>query len=429
MIEYNNLNWETLNFVRQHLYPRLSELLGETTRLLTGDEGNRAQNQADARRQLDMAMNIVSAWELLVRWKTEGNEATTAAFQEVNLTELPEWLLTLLGERAILKMEQSKSIWVHPETFYEGLFLLVNIAEKVGVLSHIMLNDASSPREGVWLRIVFVPAVAGGFQSKVAILDKLNQDASANRDTVIQFAAVNDFLEINRTRFSLQNNTRTGHQAFAVLLPISTTESSSTISHGDVGDTRPTPSLPLAAPASITNVALPANTSSPTTQITIAAAEEPASTLERVRSLLATASSTLGFEETVDQEKIEKVEDVLAALHHTLQAEGEADLLTAMKAILDKVPETLNLKALQEKAVAELSDAENALMSVHHLLQENHHAPPAVKLQTETTLLPAQVESSAPIGSNTNTDVIREGETGDTIDADTPQQATRLTGS
>jgi hypothetical protein len=126
-------------------------------------------------------------------------------------------------KRAVLKFEHTYFLHVHPEVFYESVILLVRVTEGIGKLSHIMMNDAAPPRAGVWLRVVFEPPEDGTYPSKLAILDRTNLKSPEKRDVPLQFSLAEDLFEYNGCRISLQNNTRTGHQAFAILLP--TTES------------------------------------------------------------------------------------------------------------------------------------------------------------------------------------------------------------
>ena len=89
-----------------------------------------------------------------------------------------------------------------------------------------MFNDAADPREGVWIRIVFKPPKDKPYRSKVAIIDQLDKKDPITKDIALQFVVASDLFGLNDTRFSLQNNTRTGHQAFAVLLPIAQRDAS-----------------------------------------------------------------------------------------------------------------------------------------------------------------------------------------------------------
>jgi hypothetical protein len=240
-MDYQNLNWETLNLARNHLYQRLTDPLSQAINSvdLSQDTGQvqRTQNLTDAHRQLSMLYNLVKAWEALIRWKTEKQ---TEEFQTINPDEFPDWFLEYLSRRAIIKLEHAHLIRVCPEAFYEGVVLLVNIAEKIGELSHIMFNDAAAPRTGVWLRIVFMPRASPAYQSKQAILDLFDKNDPLATTIAFQFATASDLFELNETRFSLQNNTRTGHQAFAVLLPaLATTPATDQAAH-------PTLAVPVA---------------------------------------------------------------------------------------------------------------------------------------------------------------------------------------
>ncbi|NDJ84369.1 MAG: hypothetical protein GYB66_00645 [Chloroflexi bacterium] len=224
MTEYPDLHWESLNALRRHLYKRMTAPLAEVMAYLDAAQKDSSaaptpsESQSQARSRLDALMNLIEAWSTLIDWKAS-NKIKEVDYSLIKPAELPSWLVDYMSERAVVKMEQKLLLHVHAATFYEGILMLINVADAVGDLSHIMLNDATAPREGVWLRVVFVPPKGNAYQSKLAILDGMDKDDPARHDIALQFAAVSDIFELNQTRFSLQNNTRTGHQAFAVLVP------------------------------------------------------------------------------------------------------------------------------------------------------------------------------------------------------------------
>lgn len=289
---YNDLHWDTLNRTHSQLQERLIQPLDKAINYveLSQDieQAQHAQNLNDAHRQLSMMMNLVQAWESLIIWRTENR---VDSLKVVSAGEFPEWLLEYLSQRAIIKLEHTQSIKVNAATFYEGVVLLVDIAGKVGELSHIMFNDATAPREGVWLRIVFMPKTSQAYQSKMAILEQSPSQNMESSDLSFQFSTANDLFELNGTRFSLQNNTRTGHQAFAVLLPSVATTETNTIpsetpdvqasieSSAEVVEdaTVVTPDSVIPAPTSNTVVTVEASESTPDAETAIHTPEIQAS--------------------------------------------------------------------------------------------------------------------------------------------------------
>lgn len=235
MIEYENLNWKNIEIIKRHVFPRLMKPLQQAmdsiayAQSIEENGGNMAETLADAYRHLDITMTVNKAWDLLIQWKIDG-KITDGDTQNIAPDQLPDWFLDFLSQKAIIKLEHTDTIHVYPHAFYEGVILLVNIAATVGELSHIMFNDAADPREGVWIRIVFKPPKDKPYRSKVAIIDQLDKKDPITKDIALQFVVASDLFGLNDTRFSLQNNTRTGHQAFAVLLPIAQRDSTNEIS-------------------------------------------------------------------------------------------------------------------------------------------------------------------------------------------------------
>ncbi len=205
---YQDINWVSLETVRQHLFSRLRTPLQKAIELTR-------QSPARAVCQLQRAQNTLDAWAALIRWKQDP-ASIADEFESIDLRQLPDWVSKEIQRQASFSYEQSRQLFVHPATFYEGILQLIQIARSCGKINQIMVNDASAPRAGVWFRIVFVPQNDDQFQSKLSIMDTLTERYGA--DIPLQFALIADLLELNHTRFSLQNNTRTGHQAFAVAI-------------------------------------------------------------------------------------------------------------------------------------------------------------------------------------------------------------------
>ncbi len=223
-MDYKSLHWESIAFLQEHLYQRLTDPLNKAISFieLAGGKEFTLSNpklMGDAGRNLEILMMLVKSWSVLTEWKFKGTVAESE-FQPLAQEKFPEWLLSEIGEQAVLRLEHTRTLKVQHDTFFEGLILLVSVAKTVGEISHIMSNDAEEPHTGVWLRVVFKPPKPEGFQSRAAVLDYLNSKDAPSQEGVIQYAVADDLFAINNARFSLQKNTRTGHQAFAMLLPV-----------------------------------------------------------------------------------------------------------------------------------------------------------------------------------------------------------------
>jgi hypothetical protein len=227
-MEYKHLNWETLGFVKDHLYHRLADSLNKVVSHLELARSQKAAPQeaettgadpiSDARRNLEILKVLIKSWALLIHWKINGS-IPDAERRPLERDHIPGWFMTYLNEQATVRLEHTRTLKVQTETFLQGFILLIQVAKAVGDLSHVMSNDAEEPKDGVWLRIVFTPPKAEGYQSRLSVLERLNPKDPAERDILTQFAVADDLFALNNARFSLQKNIRTGHQAFAILLP------------------------------------------------------------------------------------------------------------------------------------------------------------------------------------------------------------------
>lgn len=413
MIEYENLNWKNLEIIKKHVFPRLMKPLQQAmdsiayAQNIEESGGNMAETLAEAYRHLDITMTVNKAWDLLIQWKIEG-KITDGEMQNIAPSQMPDWFLDFLGQKAIVKLEHTDTIRVYPHAFYEGVILLVNIAETVGELSHIMFNDAAEPREGVWIRIVFKPPKDKPYRSKVAIIDQLDKKDPITKDVALQFVVASDLFGLNDTRFSLQNNTRTGHQAFAVLLPVtprSEDEASTSVDTQELDQAETEIEITtseVAQNAAEVEAETTAEVSSPsgdefsTSELEAPKPPESAQTVEDKASVDKTANSN-GTEKHVDGESAHALVDskaleTLAQIYKILEAEAKTrnlsgaalstgskssnqlkaeDVLDRVYAVLreEYVKSTIPTDEIAEKATGILSTIRNILDSYHEVVQ------------------------------------------------------------
>lgn len=288
-MDYKTLHWESIAFIRQYLAQRLLDL------------------------DLPQQTNILRAWSTLIQWKN-GQTLDDHARQAVSLTKLPGWFNDFLSRHAIIKNETLRSVLVYPDTFFEGITLLISLAESIGELSHIMLSEAVSPLEGVWVRVVFTPASGKPYDSRQEVLQRLPTSDPKTRVIATEFNAAEDFFEINHSRLGLQHNTRTGHQAFAVMLPLAGVQ---------------TEKHKIEPPK-------------------VVEAEKP---LDRIYKLLMTEKPHITLPtETPTREKIEKAEDALAVIYQLLEDKTAENRVEEIRSVLKT--ESLNLEALRQTATA-----------------------------------------------------------------------------
>lgn len=214
MTDAFNLDWASLNQLSTHLYDRLQQPIAKAIEQVY-------QSPRVSVQQLQLVSNRLHAWSDWLKWKTQRDVLGTESFVQMPFGDAPAWIFETLNRYASIKMEHSKPIYVHPPTFYEALLLLVKAAHQIGKLSHIMTNDANPPQNGIWVRIVFSPPQNNQFEGKLAIVRALQR--ASGEGAYFEISVINDLLQMNHTQYTLQNNTRTGYQAFAILVPSNAT--------------------------------------------------------------------------------------------------------------------------------------------------------------------------------------------------------------
>ncbi len=259
MTDEQYLDWEKLFEFHSQLYERLQHPITRAIEQVY-------QSPRLTIQQLQLVYNRLQAWSEWLKWKAQPESFGEEAFEQMHLGEAPTWFFETLNRSVSIKMEHSKTIYIHPSTFYEALLLLLKLTYAIGKLSHITTNDANPPQNGIWLRIVFTPSLEKKYSNLSAVIDTLEQNVGKNVHFEVDL--IRDLLLINHTRYVLQTNTRTGHQAFAILIP-----SNATAAHEIQGDiplqkqtTQPQPSavptntIPEKLPTEIPTIPMPATT-------------------------------------------------------------------------------------------------------------------------------------------------------------------------
>jgi hypothetical protein len=223
MIDYQDLHWPSLNFLKNHLYRRIASPLNSALgRLAIAQHIN---DPAAAKEQfkriemsLEIALNLIKAWAALIHVQAGG---VIRDFQRRQITpaSIPSWLVNYLSSQTTVRFDHSEPIFVHPETFYESLILLCQIGGAVGNLKHLSSANATGKYKGVWVRAVFEPPKAGPYASLSKLVESLDLDNPADRDTAIQMQVLGGLMRINQMRFTLQNNIQSNEQALSALLP------------------------------------------------------------------------------------------------------------------------------------------------------------------------------------------------------------------
>lgn len=226
MTNYADLDWSTLNFVRNHLYRRLVNPLNSAlgrlmiVQHITQDVVSSVQAQEQFQRVtegLEVTLNLVKAWAALIHVQS-GQSIDDEQRRTISGSDLPAWLVAYLDARTAFQATFQHPVLIHPETFYEALVLLCEVAGQVGSMKTLILRDASRPAGSVWVRAIFEMPARGPYKNLDELVTRLDQYGPTQRDTVTQVHVLRAMLAINGAELRLQNNTESGEQALAVCL-------------------------------------------------------------------------------------------------------------------------------------------------------------------------------------------------------------------
>ncbi len=221
MTTYHHLDWNTLNSVKNHLYRRLASPINNALGRLAIARHVEKSPETEAQliyveRNLERAMNLIRAWAALIHVKSGGNIGADQR-RRVHADEWPAWLVEYLHTQTGMKLDHDATIYVHPETFYEGVLLLWRTGAAIGALKYITTGNAKDKSQSIWLRAVYETPHTGPYKSLSGLADTLS--AQLQYDTLIQLMVLQDLFAINGATLKIQNNKQSGEQALAVCLP------------------------------------------------------------------------------------------------------------------------------------------------------------------------------------------------------------------
>lgn len=224
MTTYQDLDWGSMDFIRQHLYKRVANPLDNALgRLLIAEhlvqEASAKAYLSRVSYGLEVSLNLLKAWAALVHvqnGKLIGQEQRRAIAHDA----VPDWVQAYLSNRAPFKAAFTRPAWVHPETFYEGLVLLCDVAASVGKLKSIVLIDSPDATSGIWARAIFTPGDSGRYTSLDNLISRLDDGEDPDqRDILTQIDVLRALFAINGAELRVQDNLKTGEQALAVQFP------------------------------------------------------------------------------------------------------------------------------------------------------------------------------------------------------------------
>jgi hypothetical protein len=220
MTTYQDLHWDSLNFVKKNLYRRLATPLNNALGRLA--IARHVNDPAEAREQyrrveqnLEIALNLVKAWAALIHVKS-GGTIRPAQRRQIAPDGFPAWLVEYLNTQTVFRIEHTLPVLVHPETFYESMLLLGLIGAGVGTLKKLVTCDAPDDDHAIWIRAIFEPPSSGPYAGLSAMFKRFS---TPEQDMMFQLQVLQEFLRINGAALKLQNNRRSGEQALAASLP------------------------------------------------------------------------------------------------------------------------------------------------------------------------------------------------------------------
>lgn len=226
MTTYQDIHWESVNFLKNQLYRRLGSALNNALGRLAiarhVENGQSAQEQfRRAEQGLEIALNLVRAWAALIHVQS-GGTIETMQRRTLTPTALPAWLTDHLDAQSAFQVRHTRPLQVHPETFYESLLLLSQLGTAAGSFRHLFSGDAAAG--GVWIRAVFAPPPSGFHSGLRSLGASLTPAQGIDGDGTFWLDVLRAMVQVNGGRLTLQNNTQTGEQALAVWLPAAPVE-------------------------------------------------------------------------------------------------------------------------------------------------------------------------------------------------------------
>jgi hypothetical protein len=220
LLDYDYVDWDTLAFLNQYSYQRMTnpliKVMGhlETIRANTDQPDQITASLETAQSHLELMVNSMQAWTTLTAWKSTGIEPQ---FSPLEATHIPDWFVAWLRKHAQVNLAHQLTLQVNQAALQEALILLTGVAKYIGQLHEINSLDKKN-NKGVWLRIIFMPHGGRRYRSKFDVLDSFVRTNPLGDELAMHYSIADDLLKLNNAQFTLQENQKSGEQAFAILL-------------------------------------------------------------------------------------------------------------------------------------------------------------------------------------------------------------------
>lgn len=226
VLDYEDIDWTTLGFLNEHTYHRLTnpliKAMGhlETVRLVRDDEKTFTKTLDFAYDHLERMVTSMKAWATLTDWRNHQIEPLRKIFTPI---DFPDWFKRQLEPQTKFDCQHTLNIKIHQDALLESILLLSEITQQIGTLEEITIRDRKK-KQGIWLRIIFSPPPERRYSSKLDVLDSFIRSNPAGDELAVRYAVANDLFNLNGTEFTLQENQKTGKQAFAIMFPVQSEE-------------------------------------------------------------------------------------------------------------------------------------------------------------------------------------------------------------
>lgn len=225
MNHYQQLHWESLNLLKNHMYrylaTPLSHALGRLALIEETDPPAEHRNWlTHAEWDLERAASLLQAWAALIHVES-GGMLPVSALTEILPDGLPRWLVANLEAQTEFRATFTQPILVHAASFYQSLLLMAQLGALAGTLRHLIIADDPEKADSVLMRAIFEPPEGGPYRSLGGFLSHWG-DGPVGEEIAFQVQALGGFLKISRGRFALQDNPRAGQQAFTASFRAST---------------------------------------------------------------------------------------------------------------------------------------------------------------------------------------------------------------
>jgi hypothetical protein len=220
MTTYQNLHWDSLDVLKDHLLQQVITPLSQVSECLetvqqAGSADPVKEPLRNAAQRVSVVLNLVKTWTALIEVKNGGTLPRTS----LSADGLPPWLVSTLSAQTAFQAGHTQPVLVHTDTFYASLILACQIGASIGTLKSLATCDSKDGGGGLWVRAVFDPPPSGPYRGVLGLFRRLESKNGGEREAANQLQLLQWLIEINGGSLKVQNNLQTGEQALALRFP------------------------------------------------------------------------------------------------------------------------------------------------------------------------------------------------------------------